>query len=62
MAATPEVGTPVRRGAGWWVPSGEMGYYIERTNGRWCCCCPSFRWRNPGTCKYTHAVRAMLKE
>jgi len=29
MTTTPQVGRPVKRGAGWWVPSasGAWGYY-----------------------------------
>jgi hypothetical protein len=58
--ATQQVGTPQRHGAGWFVPSGAVGYYIERIEGRWRCTCPSFRWRKTGTCKHIAAVRRLL--
>jgi hypothetical protein len=59
MTKTQEVGTPQRRGAGWFVPSGAVGYFVERLEGRWRCTCPSIRWRKTGTCKHIQAVRAM---
>jgi hypothetical protein len=57
MTTTPQVGKPQRRGAGWFVPGGQVGYYVERVAGRWRCTCPSFRWRKTGTCKHIGAVR-----
>ena len=36
-----ELGTPMKHGAGWWVPSGQVGYYVECVDGRWRCTCPS---------------------
>ena len=59
----PELGTPVKRGAGWWVPSGAVGYFVERTDGgQWRCTCPSFRWRKMGTCKHIAAVKALVSQ
>jgi SWIM zinc finger len=55
-AATQQVGTPEPRGSGWFVPSGRVGYFVERLEGRWRCTCPSFRWRHRGTCKHIEAV------
>jgi hypothetical protein len=57
MTATPVVGRPVKRGAGWFVPSGQVGYYVEQLRGRWQCTCPLFRWRKAGTCKHILAVK-----
>jgi hypothetical protein len=58
MTHTQEVGTPGKRGPGhWWVPSGAVGYAVERLEGRWRCTCPSFRWRNTRECKHVAAVR-----
>jgi hypothetical protein len=57
MTKSPELGTPVKRGAGWWVPSGAVGYFVECVDGHWRCCCSSFRWRKTGTCKHIVAVR-----
>lgn len=57
MTATPQVGKPVKRGAGWFVPSGTVGYHVERLDGRWRCTCPSFRWHKTGTCKHIVVVR-----
>jgi hypothetical protein len=48
MTKTPQVGKPVKRGAGWFVPSRQVGYHVERIEGRWRCCCPSFRWGKTG--------------
>jgi hypothetical protein len=45
MTQTQQVGTPQRRGTGWFVPSGAVGYFVERLEGRWRCTCPSFLWR-----------------
>lgn len=55
MTKTLEMGTPEKRGAGWFVPSGSagVGYHMEWcSDGRWRCTCPSFRWRKTGTCKH----------
>jgi hypothetical protein len=56
MVKTSTVGTPERRGAGWFVPSGAVGYYVERVDGRWRCTCPSARWRRQLLCKHVQAV------
>jgi len=50
------VGTPERRGAGWFVPSGQVGYFVERVDGRWRCTCPIFRFR-ARLCKHIVRVR-----
>jgi hypothetical protein len=34
MTQTPVVGKPEKRGAGWFVPSGQVGYFIQWVNGR----------------------------
>jgi hypothetical protein len=34
-----------------------VGYFVERVEGRWRCCCPSFRWRKTGTCKHIEAAK-----
>jgi hypothetical protein len=61
--ATQHLGTPQRHGTGWFVPSGQVGYFVERLEGRWRCTCPSFRWgRKEGTCKHIGAVRALLEK
>jgi hypothetical protein len=60
--ATQHLGTPQRHGAGWFVPSGAVGYYVERLEGRWRCTCPSFRWRKTGTCKHIQTVISALRE
>jgi hypothetical protein len=57
MTTTQQVGKPERRGAGWFVPSGQVGYFVERLDGRWRCTCPSARWRKTGACKHIAAVR-----
>ena len=57
MTQTPQVGRPVKRGAGWFVPSGTVGYHVERVEGRWRCTCPGYRWRNTGAYKHIAAVR-----
>ena len=62
MQTATEVGTPIRRGGGWFVPSGLVGYYCERVQGRWRCTCPSFRWRKTRECKHIAAVRRMLQQ
>jgi hypothetical protein len=59
MTKTQQVGTPERRGAGWFVPSGAVGYFVEQGEGRWRCTCPSFRWRKTHVCKHITVVRAM---
>jgi hypothetical protein len=56
MTTTPQVGKPEKRGNGWWVPSGVVGYYVERVDGRWRCTCPSARWRRHEVCKHVQAV------
>jgi len=56
MTKTPQVGRPQRRGRGWWVPSGVVGYYVERVEGRWRCTCPGYRWRRQQLCKHVVAV------
>jgi hypothetical protein len=58
-ATTQQVSAPQRHGNGWFVPSGAVGYYVERIEGRWRCTCPSFRWRKQGTCKHIQRVMAM---
>jgi hypothetical protein len=60
--ATPHLGTPQRHGAGWFVPSGAVGYYVERLAGRWRCTCPSFRWRRQSLCKHVQACIQALRE
>jgi predicted nucleic acid-binding Zn finger protein len=63
MTQTPQVGRPVKRGAGWWVPSGMagIGYYVEISKDTVRCTCPSFVWRRTrlprGECKHIAAVR-----
>jgi hypothetical protein len=57
ITQAPELGTPVKHGAGWWVPSGQVGYHVECVDGRWRCTCPSFRWRHTRECKHIAAVR-----
>jgi hypothetical protein len=57
MTTTPQVGKPVKRGAGWFVPSGQVGYHVERVDGHWRCTCPGFRWTRKGTCKHIQAVK-----
>ena len=62
MSKTQQVGTPQRQGTGWWVPSGVVGYFVERIGGRWRCTCPSFRWRKTGTCKHIAACVRTIRE
>jgi predicted nucleic acid-binding Zn finger protein len=68
MTQTPQVGKPVKHGAGLWVPSGAagVGYYVELTRAVARCTCPSFMWRRTtlprGECKHIAAVRTALKE
>jgi predicted nucleic acid-binding Zn finger protein len=61
-----QIGKPEKRGAGWWVPSGAMRYYVEVLKDTVRCTCPSFVWRRTtlprGECKHIAAVRAMPKE
>jgi hypothetical protein len=57
MTRVSQVGKPERRGAGWWVPSGQAGYVVERVDGRWRCTCPSVRWRKANVCKHIAVVR-----
>ncbi len=56
MTRTPLGGTPQKRGACWFVPSGAVGYHVEQIDERWRCTCPSFRWRKTGTRKHIAAV------
>jgi hypothetical protein len=62
--ATQQVGTPQRRGAGWFVPSGAVGYYVAIDAHTVRCTCPSFVWRRTrlprGECKHIGAVRRLL--
>ena len=60
MTQTQQVGIPQRHGNGWFVPSGAVGYYVERIEGRWRCTCPSFHWRGMRECKHISAVRGMV--
>ena len=64
MLKTPQVGKPERRGAGWFVPSGQVGYYVEwlHASARWRCTCSRFRFRPHLACKHIVAVRAMRQE
>jgi hypothetical protein len=66
MTATPEVGKPVKRGAGWWVPSGEAGHFVEIRTYKIRCTCLSFVHRRTrlyrGEGKPIQAVHAALKE
>ena len=61
MTKSPVVGKPEQRGASWFVPSGNFGYYVEITKDTVRCTCPSFRWRRStlpgGECKHIAAVR-----
>jgi hypothetical protein len=57
MTTATQVSRPQRRGRGWWVPSGVVGYHVEHVDGRWRCTCPGFRWTRKGTCKHIQAVR-----
>ena len=54
MLKTPQVGKPERRGAGWFVPSGQVGYYVEwlHASARWRCTCSRFRFRPHLACKH----------
>jgi hypothetical protein len=62
VTAAPQIGTPRKHGAGWFVPSGQVGYYVERLEGRWRCTCPSARWRRQQLCKHVQAVIKALRE
>ena len=57
MTKTPQLGRPQRRGRGWWVPSGVVGYHVKHVDGRWRCTCSSYRWRHTHECKHITAVR-----
>jgi predicted nucleic acid-binding Zn finger protein len=63
MTVAPQVGKPVKRGAGWWVPSdsGAWGYYVEFGKDTVRCTCPRFVHRRTrlsrGECKHIAAVR-----
>jgi hypothetical protein len=72
MTRTSQVGQPVRHRDGWFVPSGAVGYYVERIeerieegiDGRWRCTCPSMRWgrhKLPGGCKHIRQVIRCLE-
>ncbi len=60
--ATQQLGRPQRHGAGWFVPSGQVGYYVEKLQERWRCTCPSARWRRQQLCKHVQAVIRTLRE
>jgi hypothetical protein len=62
MTTTPQVGKPVKRGVGWFVPSGAVGHHVERVDRRWRCTCPSFRWHNTRECKHIVTVRAVVSK
>ena len=62
MTNTQEVVQPERRGAGWFMPSGAVGYGVERLEGRWRCTCPSARWCRQQLCKHVMAVIRSLRE
>jgi hypothetical protein len=64
MTSTVEIGKPERRGSGWFVPSGKVGYYVEwlRVSARWRCTCSAFRFRPHLNCKHIQAVRTMRRE
>jgi hypothetical protein len=63
MTQTSQVGTPEKLSMNrWWVPSGQVGYYVERLEGRWRCTCPSARWRRQQRCKHVQAVIRSLRE
>jgi hypothetical protein len=64
MKTATQVGRPQRRGDGWFVPSGQVGYFVEwLSEGRWRCTCASFRWRQrgTGTCKHIDAVQKVMR-
>ena len=65
MTKSPELGKPVKRGAGWFVPSGKVGYFVEWVReghiGRWRCTCPGYRRlmsgvTTPKVCKHIRCV------
>jgi hypothetical protein len=62
MKVTTELGIPQRRGIGWFVPSGAVGYYVEKVQQRWRCTCPSARWRRQQFCKHMQAVIKAIRE
>jgi predicted nucleic acid-binding Zn finger protein len=68
MTQTPQVGKPVKRGAGWFIPSGATGvvYYVEISKDIVRCTCPSFVWRRTrlprDECKHIAAVRALVRQ
>jgi hypothetical protein len=54
----PQLGKPEKRGANrWFVPSWQVGYHVERVDGRWRCTCSGFRFRPHLACKHIMAVR-----
>jgi hypothetical protein len=61
---TQQIGRPQRHGVGWFVPSGQVGYFVEQVQGqgRWRCTCPSARWRRQQMCKHVQAVIKALRE
>jgi hypothetical protein len=63
MHVTTEVGMPERRGAGWFVPSGKVGYFVEwmRDSHRYRCTCSGFRFRPHLQCKHIQAVVRLRK-
>jgi hypothetical protein len=68
MTRAPQVGTPQRRGAGWFVPSASMpdyGYYVDLGQQMVRCTCPGWvhrRTRLPGgECRHIKAVRELIR-
>ena len=58
-----QVGTPERRSKyRWWVPSGQVGYTVERIGWHWRGTCPSHRFRRETLCKHIIAVIRSLRE
>jgi hypothetical protein len=59
---TPAVGTPVKHGTGWLVPSGKVSYFVEKLPGRWRCTCPSASTYRPHLrCKHMDRVIRWLR-
>jgi hypothetical protein len=62
MTQTSQVGTPEKRGSGWFVPSGAVGYHVERLpDGRWRCTCRAFRFRPHLACKHIMCVKKEVR-
>jgi hypothetical protein len=63
MTTAQQVGTPERRGTGWFVPSGKVGYFVEWIceSHRWRCTCSGFRFRPHLACKHILAVRQAVR-